>query len=79
MTDTCTCPAGRTDFDYTATGAHHNPDRCPLSLAQQAKQCNCYPGGFSPETYEGPQHHCPVHGHGNDLPISECPDCLATS
>lgn len=40
-------------------------------------ECNCYPGGFSPETYEGPQHHCPVHGHGNDLPVSECPQCAA--
>ena len=38
--------------------------------------CNCYPGGFSPETYEGPQHHCPEHGHGTDLPMSECPTCL---
>lgn len=38
-------------------------------------RCNCYPGGFSPETYEGPQHHCPVHGHGTDLSVSECSQC----
>lgn len=24
--------------------------------------CSCCPGGFSPETYEGPQEDCPVHG-----------------
>ncbi|MFH5231908.1 DUF5131 family protein [Antrihabitans spumae] len=24
--------------------------------------CNCYPGGVSPSTYEGPQEHCNVHG-----------------
>lgn len=24
--------------------------------------CDCYPGGFTPDTYEGPQEHCPVHG-----------------
>lgn len=42
----------------------------------EAPVCDCYLGGFSPETYEGPQHHCPVHGHGNDLPTTECPVCL---
>lgn len=35
--------------------------------------CDCYPGGFSPETYEGPQHHCPVHGHGPNC----CSSCHA--
>lgn len=24
--------------------------------------CDCYPGGFTPDTYEGPQETCPVHG-----------------
>ena len=24
--------------------------------------CLCYPGGFTPENYEGPQADCPVHG-----------------
>lgn len=24
--------------------------------------CDCYPGGFNPATYEGPQEWCPVHG-----------------
>lgn len=26
------------------------------------EECTCYPGGFSPETYEGVQEHCAVHG-----------------
>jgi len=24
--------------------------------------CDCYPGGFSPDSYEGPKEDCPVHG-----------------
>jgi hypothetical protein len=24
--------------------------------------CTCYPGGFTPDTYEGPKEDCPVHG-----------------
>lgn len=24
--------------------------------------CDCYPGGFTPDSYEGPQRDCPVHG-----------------
>lgn len=24
--------------------------------------CDCYPGGFTADTYEGPQEDCPVHG-----------------
>lgn len=24
--------------------------------------CRCYPGGFTGDTYEGPQRDCPVHG-----------------
>lgn len=27
-----------------------------------ADECDCYPGGFSPETYEGPSRWCPMHG-----------------
>lgn len=26
--------------------------------------CDCYPGGFNPDTYEGPKEDCPVHGRG---------------
>lgn len=26
--------------------------------------CDCYPGGFTPATFEGPQEHCRAHGLG---------------
>lgn len=25
-------------------------------------ECDCYPGGFTPDSYEGFQEHCKVHG-----------------
>lgn len=28
-------------------------------------ECDCYPGGFTPDTYEGPQRHCRTHGDGS--------------
>lgn len=27
-------------------------------------ECTCYPGGFTPDSYEGPHRHCAVHGKG---------------
>lgn len=24
--------------------------------------CDCYPGGFTPDSFEGPKEDCPVHG-----------------
>lgn len=28
--------------------------------------CDCYPYGWTPDTYEGPQEHCPVHGRSRE-------------
>lgn len=36
-------------------------------------ECNCYPGGFSPDSYEGPQEHCRVHGR--EAVGCQCPPC----
>lgn len=33
-----------------------------VAAAREAAACDCYPGGVSPETYEGPQEWCEVHG-----------------
>ena len=33
-----------------------------LRLVVSDAECDCYLGGFSPGSFEGPQEHCPVHG-----------------
>lgn len=33
-----------------------------VDLATTPDECSCYPGGFSPDTYEGPQPWCREHG-----------------
>jgi len=33
-------------------------------LCALVPQCDCYPFGVSPSTYEGPQEHCVIHGRG---------------
>lgn len=44
--------------------------------------CDCYPGGFTPDAFEGPDEDCPVHGRdaGSDAPATQvigchCPTC----
>lgn len=34
--------------------------------------CDCYPHGCTPDTFEGPQRWCPLHGELAEEP--ECPD-----
>lgn len=33
--------------------------------------CTCYPGGFTPDLFEGPQRDCPTHGEVT----RPCPHC----
>ena len=33
--------------------------------------CDCYPGGFSPDTFEGPMEYCPVHGEAKEVLIQQ--------
>jgi hypothetical protein len=41
----------------------------PVTAATPDTACDCYPGGVSPETYEGPQEWCEVHGQARSVLI----------
>lgn len=41
------------------------------ALLESFNACDCYPGGFTPDSFEGPQEHCPVHGR--DAEHTEAP------
>jgi hypothetical protein len=38
-------------------------------------ECDCYPWGVSPDSYEGPQEHCLVHGRQDFQLAPECLGC----
>lgn len=40
--------------------APHDADQDRLTAPDA--ECDCYPGGFTADTYEGPKDDCPVHG-----------------
>lgn len=46
-------------------------------------KCTCYPRGFTPDAYEGPQRHCAVHGEGpateavDRIPCGDPANCAA--
>jgi hypothetical protein len=42
----------------------------------EAMVCNCYPGGWTPETYEGPKQDCPVHGEPAAIVAAVAPAVL---
>lgn len=37
-------------------------DELERAVRTPPAECDCYPGGFTGDTYEGPQEDCPVHG-----------------
>ena len=60
-----------TDQAYNTAGGDagraavkHDHDAVAAAIAARLaeRECSCYPGGFTPDTYEGPQRDCPVHG-----------------
>lgn len=39
--------------------------------------CTCYPGGFTPDSYEGVKEDCPKHGRKTGIEAIDCTDCGA--
>jgi hypothetical protein len=37
--------------------------------------CTCYPGGFTPDSYEGVKEDCPEHGRKTGVESIDCTDC----
>ena len=37
-------------------------DELIAAATRPAAECDCYPGGFTGDAYEGPSEDCPVHG-----------------
>ncbi len=46
------------------------PGRVVLGVVAEHKAptCDCYPFGLTPDSFEGPQEHCPVHGRDPEDP-----------
>lgn len=66
----CSCLSAR---DYRAAGHQAGQEgyRKHLAAALRAApqpECDCYPGGFTPDSYEGVKEDCPVHGRAAPQP-----------
>ena len=58
-------PEDAARFEARRGQAEHVDDRpTRAELERDEAECDCYPGGWTPAMYEGPQEHCPVHGRG---------------
>lgn len=43
-------------------------------LGDTLPRCDCYPGGFTPDSFEGPKEDCPVHGRRAHLTDEDMSD-----